>query len=457
MNEDEKFPDLLIPVDQAWEAMRRQLDAQTTEPLAAKRNPGNPKGIGRYGRFATRSVAAAGLIGLIGWVLMLRQHIDAPIKTRAITNAASSPSEIANPDISILEIIKQGTTDTEATNQPDLKSAIIQGTMPIMETEEQGEKKMVSNSEIQKSENSETTTRNNKEGRWEKSRAQTQGPANSTKHKKGKSSLVAEGIKRSQPDETETLEKAIQLSTPRLLEMKKIAGIYEGFDAPDASMVSPGLISASRRARHHKGFQFGLDFGLTLPLQGTDYYLRNSRGNTALYQPLVPRPWIGYELAPNQRLRIHINPWQNYQAGKALIDTSIIQQSPTDTLARLKETRLINSRSLQLGIQYQYNFARNWTAGVGIGWNKQRKALFLQQETQIWNNKSLGDSLFSANKEQAIWQQLNQRYFTGSLELSYQLKQFQLGASISKPISSPVSTGAAKQTSAELLIRWRWR
>lgn len=227
-----------------------------------------------------------------------------------------------------------------------------------------------------------------------------------------------------------------------------------GSDRAPSTGHSPAT-PASKRKKNI--IQLGLDWNISLPTQGTDHYFQNSSGKTAFYQPVLPGVWIGYATAKNQRIRLIVNPWQSFQAGNKVLDTAIVRRTSPDTMNHLIKTRMIKSTSLQIGLQYQYSFAKNWSLGAGLNWQQQRRALVSNETSELQDNKTVSDSSFSIRAADPGWQHLKPGYLSGSMELSYQWKQFQIGAIAFLPISSPIKTASPKTLNTQLILRWRIR
>jgi len=234
----------------------------------------------------------------------------------------------------------------------------------------------------------------------------------------------------------------------------------------DFSKVNAPSKNSSAKAQKDKSgkkfinFNFGLQWNIPLPIQGTSDYFTGTDDKSKPYNLLIPEIWISKTFGKNNNhtIRLQANLNQQYFTGKKEVASSTGPLSPLDsTTIVTRNTKLLKISGVGITLQYNYNFNAKWSAGVGLNYSLNGKALFNKQTILQSNGQLLSDSTYGVTKSSADWQYINKGLLAGKLEASYSFKKFQVGAAVFIPLNniSSSSNNNIRPLNGQLFFRWR--
>jgi len=303
------------------------------------------------------------------------------------------------------------------------------------------------------------------------------------------STLVKTEPKRKNPGES----KSESLQTPGIIipiSEKKVSHLYSGDDIGMKLFGSTKIIKKDSqksrdfkpRARQKQGinkhttlgisqktgrnefwgnFHFGLQWGIPLPLQGTDYYFSGNGGRSVPYLYLLPGVWLSHR-SNKSEIMLQINPFfQNFTGSREIASTELRNGNNQDTLSLIKKqtTYLHKTFGSEVGLQYKYALSRTITIGAGVGYIRQSKALLQYQVAKMADGVILTDSLYRIGKSSPEWDYLKSGFFTGKLEMAWTLKKFEIGANVTVPFTefSRLSGLHIKPLNGQMFLRLKIR
>ena len=234
----------------------------------------------------------------------------------------------------------------------------------------------------------------------------------------------------------------------------------------DFTKVNMPFKNSSAKAQKNKSekkfidFNFGLQWNIPLPIQGTSDYFTGTDDKSKPYNLLIPEIWISKTFGRNNnhKIQLQANLNQQYFAGKKQIATSSGPLSQIDsTTIVTRNTKLLKISGVGFTLQYNYNFSRRWSAGIGLNYHLNEKALLDNQIIRQFDNKLLLDSTYSVNKSSADWRYINKSSLAGKLEISYSIKNIQLGGALFIPINniSAMPNNNVRPLNGQLFLRWK--
>jgi hypothetical protein len=111
---------------------------------------------------------------------------------------------------------------------------------------------------------------------------------------------------------------------------------------------------------------------------------------------------------------------------------------------------------MAIGLHYDFHFNGRWSAGAGISYGWQSRALIDKRTVRSADNQVLSDSLFGVRKTAGDWPDLRPVIFAGELELSYRVRRVQLGASLFIPLRSVSEASGAGDRPVNGRVSLRW-
>ena len=202
---------------------------------------------------------------------------------------------------------------------------------------------------------------------------------------------------------------------------------------------------------------FGLQWNITLPLQGTNNYFTGTNGKSQPYYLLIPGVWVSRFFNREQEIMLQTTPTHQYFTGNKTLDTSIVGGLPGDLSGVIISTNLSKTISVATGLQYNYYINAKWEIGAGIFYNWQYNALLNKQVINRFDGSVISDSLYGIVRSSADWQYLSSSFITAKLEFAYRFNKFQAGCSVLVPFSSLSSNkdNSIRPINGQLFFRWR--
>jgi hypothetical protein len=485
-------PVRLIEPDQAWAAMKQQLDAQWPAPSNTPRSFRFTRFFGGMGVVALAVVAS---------LVLLRENntkktVQPYVETKPALPEAQQqePPTHASPVNGEAATGGQAATATETTIAPFNNSDSMGGpTAPGVAnsrpplagrydkiTHTPGNERKNTNTSTATGhgkETNETTDRTRQERQepavvnhdrqpltttdktGERSRKQfpasvvNAGKKAGTYNKAGKNNTIQPV--NSQPEQEQTPDEQPASSMVTTVPFKPVIDVA-GLVAPLPVDSAGGKNNAAtgqknKKGKHHTIFvTAGLQWAAILPAQNNIYYSTGPGGRNQAYRHLLPGVVLSLQ---KNRHRVGINLYPFIQS--QLQD--VAYSSSKDTMGRLSETySLVKLFGYGAGINYAFNLHRHWWVGAGIQGNWWNKGLIHHQYTI--SSAAPNDSLLLLRKGDSAWKNFARAQYKADFEIWYDRKQWALGLQGSLPLIKPVKNVGAvprQPTTIALLLRWK--
>jgi hypothetical protein len=212
------------------------------------------------------------------------------------------------------------------------------------------------------------------------------------------------------------------------------------------------------KAARKMGFNYGVQWNIALPLQGSKNYFTGTSGSSQPYILLVPDVWVSKQLGKKQELLLLFSFSHQYATGDKQLAASTGRWTILDSTTVIKKLSLSKTSGISLGLQYNYNIDKNWSIGTGINYNKLSSALLNEKITGVYTGTVLSSLDLVAKKNNSDWAYLNSSFFTGKLELSYYLGKIKIGSAVFVPLSnlSSAAGNTVRPVNGQLFLRWRF-
>ncbi len=199
-------------------------------------------------------------------------------------------------------------------------------------------------------------------------------------------------------------------------------------------------------------FDYGLQWNVSIPVQGTKNYITGTDTHSRPYDLLVPQLWMSKGFKAS-KLLVGININQQYFTGNKEVRSYTTLRFSPDTSNIVHKISLSKISGLGLNIEYSHKIA-NWFAGIGINYSINKKALLYEQ--QIDRGMVSADSLYSINKTAADWQYVYRSKTYASLVLYHTHNKISFGIAASFPLGSIIAYGNKNihPVNAHVFIRW---
>lgn len=205
------------------------------------------------------------------------------------------------------------------------------------------------------------------------------------------------------------------------------------------------------------GVHLGLQWNVHLPVQGIAYYLTGMDGQPAPWQALLPGFWLSYAIRDKGEWMLQISPFATYQAGQKILASERTSLPPPDSFTVKRETLLIKSRGIAMGIQYNHRLDEHWFVGGGVQLQWQQKALIRKTEVRVSDGAIRADTLGGISRSSADWSNLAASFLTAKLELGYRAGKMETGILFQLPINSMISENSLRPLNGMVFLRWRIR
>lgn len=214
-----------------------------------------------------------------------------------------------------------------------------------------------------------------------------------------------------------------------------------------------------------KKMHVGLEWNVALPFSNNALFKEVNAKNRPL-TILIPSLWVSRQLSTKSGLLLTFNPYSQYLLNKrstlqsgnytlsATSATNINQ--PVNTVSLTQSYSLAKVMGMEMGLQYVYSLNDKWSASAGVGNTWTRTALF--NETLVKNTTEvIKDSLYGVIKTDKDWQYISSGFLSGKIAVAYRFKQYQIGATISKPLSDVYEQSGSghRPFNGQVFLRWR--
>lgn len=216
-----------------------------------------------------------------------------------------------------------------------------------------------------------------------------------------------------------------------------------------------------------KILHYGLEWGTPLPFNNNTFFIEAN----AKKQPLtilIPSVWISKQVSKNSSVFLSVNPYSQY----LLNNTSTVQSrnysissvsasgidQPAHTVNIAQTYSLDKVIGVEAVLQYVYQLSNRWSLGVGLG-NTFTNTALLSEEVTKNKTEVIKDSLYGVIKTDKDWKYIKNNFFSGKVNVAYNFKRYQIGASLMKPLTSVYISGETKQSplNMQLFLRWMWK
>jgi hypothetical protein len=199
------------------------------------------------------------------------------------------------------------------------------------------------------------------------------------------------------------------------------------------------------------GFSYGLQWEIPVPLEGSRYYFKGTNGVSKPYNILVPQLWVRKSLSKKSSLLLTLNFNQQYFINNKELSEITFFMAPRDTITSRKS--LYKTGGFGGTISYSHKIYKRWSGAVGINYTLNRTALIDKQGINTYIRVKMSDSLYRIDRHSFDWQYINKSILSARLELYYDFKKFNIGASANLPLSTTPANGS-NPVSAQLFLRW---
>ena len=199
---------------------------------------------------------------------------------------------------------------------------------------------------------------------------------------------------------------------------------------------------------------YGFQWSLPVPVQGTKTYFSGTNGKSKPYNILLPQIWASKGINNKNDLFLAINLNQQYFIHNKQLSSVTMFMAPRDT--GVNKVSLYKISGFGGTIAWNYKINNHWAASLGINYMLNRTALLDKQSTNIYTGNVISDSLYGINRHSNDWNYINKSMLAARVELFYVFNKLSLGASASVPLNSiPVFDDTkVRPFNSQLFVRW---
>lgn len=216
-------------------------------------------------------------------------------------------------------------------------------------------------------------------------------------------------------------------------------------------------VKKTSKAVKQLGINYGLQWNVALPLQGTKSYFTGTNGSSQPYIALIPDLWLSKQFGKKQELLLMVHLSNLYATGERPLASSKGQLSIIDTTTVTKNLLLLKTSGFTAGLQYNFQVYKRWNIGAGLNYHFLNRALLTEKTTGVYTGSVLSEYTLLAEKNGSNWLYLNSSFVSGKIELSYYLGKIKIGGSLLIPLSdmSSVPGYSIRPVNGQLFLRWR--
>ncbi len=246
-----------------------------------------------------------------------------------------------------------------------------------------------------------------------------------------------------------------------LIDSPKVVTASRNTDSITANQSSPTTSTNKSRRKNNKNgaaFHYGIQWNVNIPVYGFNEYFTGTNAKNQPYNLLLPGLWVSKIIGKRaNELLLLLKPEQQYFTGSKVVATFTGSFSVQDSTLIRRNTVLIKTNSVYVGLQYNYHLSTKWNIGGGLNFNWQYAALINQQTTRLSSGVLLTDSLYGIKKSSQDWKYFKSSFISARLGVSYNLKTFEIGCDAHMPITSIFagSVSTSRPVNGHIFIRWR--
>lgn len=205
---------------------------------------------------------------------------------------------------------------------------------------------------------------------------------------------------------------------------------------------------------------YGVQLNANVPLKNDCMcnYTIDGKGNARPLKLLIPGIWASKFLGKQHELLFQFNPYLQYFADIKNAYTETIFLPPglqEDTLKAIRSIYVIKTFGLNAGIQYNYHFNKKWSAGFGMDYNRQSRALINEQIKRVYDEQIFLYKTYGIKRaEDSVL--LKPHFLTTNVNVAYNFKKFQVGAKIQLPVTNLglSQSNFSHSINGQLFLRW---
>ncbi len=212
--------------------------------------------------------------------------------------------------------------------------------------------------------------------------------------------------------------------------------------------------SKTESAKKPIAFDYGLQWQLPLPVQGTTNYFKGANGKSKPFNLLQPQLWISKDLSARSKLFLTFNARQQYFIKRKELAERTMFMATMDT--GISKIYLYKMSGYGASLAWSYEISRSWSASFGLNYSLNTHALLDEQTRNTFTGNILRDSLYGISRFSNEWRYINKSTLAANLEFYYTLKKFDIGVAASVPLSTiPVyGNKNVHPLNGQLFLRW---
>ena len=215
-------------------------------------------------------------------------------------------------------------------------------------------------------------------------------------------------------------------------------------------------ITNSRYSNLVKRLNVGLQLSLPLSYHNPHYFLSVDQKN-GVYRLLTPQIVVNYNLKNGNKLFALLNLADDQANINKVISTVNVQASQNDTSLVKQSLTLLKSAGFTFGLNYSKIINKNLVFSLGFNNKFQNTALLNKKSINITTGKILSDSLMTIQKKDLNREFVSLNVFDINPQISYKIKNFDIGVSTRLPISSFSSKVKAKELTGLIFLRYYFK
>lgn len=201
------------------------------------------------------------------------------------------------------------------------------------------------------------------------------------------------------------------------------------------------------------GLPWNIDFSLT---NNSHYFSSYNNKGDQYYMWLLPSLKAGININDKQSISIIVNPYKQQFAGNKIMH---IQKPWIASVEPDVVTRLIKSRGINLGLQYNRSIIKKLSVNIGGSYTFQQNALTLEQSVENFSGNIISERIYGTDKKDKAFQYLKPSYLSGDASLQYNFKKFDVGAGVTVPLNNLAADKQylVRPVNGELFLRYRFK
>lgn len=230
------------------------------------------------------------------------------------------------------------------------------------------------------------------------------------------------------------------------------------FNSIDSNLQANNAVSKKNKATaktkkdiFHIGLQWNINFALN---SNNNYFNAYRDNNKQYYMWLLPSAWASVNIGKHQSVSLTVNPFKQQFAGSKIVhvEKPFIQSVEPDVI-----TRLIKSRSIDLGVNYSYTIIKKLSVNVGANYSFQQNALYIEQQVEGFSGNILSAKIYGVRKKDEAFKYIKPSYVSLNTSLQYNFKMLSVGGGITSPLTNLSGDNQynIKPVNGELFLRYR--